>query len=178
MPYTIFPISGNSGSNYTGVSQGGLAATASHYIAAYNSVNQSNHGQQPFERNAILALMPRSNPQSGSATHLPLTAFSTGEGKTASAPQLVPLSEGRVAVLWEVFRLDASRRTSYAHTQYLVLDAMSTPLGSVQSCNLRISTTYPAVYLNGQLFAPNPFFQQANRQNHIYINRFDLSMFM
>ena len=174
--YALTAIPGSSGANYTGVTQGGLAATESHYIVAYNTIDQRQHGQMPFERNAVLALLPRSNPQSG-FTYLNLTDFPTGSSKTASAPQLVPLPDGRVVVLWEVFERYQGVRTEYMETRYVVLNGAGEFLGDIQSCNRRISAAYPAVFLNGQLLAPNLFSQYPDEQSHLYINRIDLSMF-
>ena len=174
--YPMTAIPGNVGANYTGVTQGGLAMTESHYVAAYNTIDQRQHNQQSFERNAVLAFLPRSNPQSG-FTYRSLTEFPTGSGKTASAPQLVPLPEGRVAVLWEIYQRGSnSWNNNYVETQYVVLSGAGELLGSVQSCNLRISARYPITYLNGKLLAPQVFFQETDYQNHIYINHFDLSM--
>ena len=174
--YAMTALPGSNGANYTGVTQGGLAATESHYIAAYNTIDQRHHAQQPLERNAVLALLSRSSPQSG-FTYLPLTDFATGSAKTASAPQLVPLPGDRVAVLWELFEREQGVRTVYLETRYVVLDGAGSFLGSVQSCNRRISADYPVVFLHGQLLAPNPYFMPNETLNHIQINRIDLSMF-
>jgi len=174
--YTVFDIPGSSGDNYTGVTQGGLSMTDSHYVTAFNTIDQRYHSQMPFERNAILTLFSRSNPQ-GSATAINLTSFPSGSGKTASAPQLVSLPNGRVAALWEVYTLNAYRQAIYTETQYTVLGSSGELLGPIQSCNQRISAAYPVTFLHGQLLALNPLAYGAENQNRIYINTIDLSMF-
>ena len=176
--YAVFNIAGGHGDNTTGVTQGGLAATTSHYVAAYNTIDQRR--LDPYsERNAMLALLPRSNPQE--VTTLPLTAFPISSGKTASAPQLVPLPDGRVAVLWEICVLkdhpSGYPDIRYVETQYTVLDSSGTNLGSVQSSNQRICSVLPATFLNGQLLAPNPYYDDENNRYYIGINTIDLSMF-
>lgn len=168
---TLFSIPGITGDNFTGVTQGNLVMTNANYIVSYNTIDQI--GRSNTERNAFLALVPRSG-NSSAVTTIPLTNFTANSGKLATAPQLVALNVDRVAVLWEVHEHSTSYNLTDVQTYYVVVDANGKAVGPVQTTTRRILAEYPAAFVNGKLLAPAPITVGGAQ---IYINEFDLSMF-
>ena len=92
--------------NYTGAAVGGFMQSSTHYIIAYNTVDQSklseyweDYSGNPT-RNIHIAAVPKNALKDDSVRDFTLTDIADGD-PTAHAPQLVQLAEDRFAVLWQ-----------------------------------------------------------------------------
>ena len=90
--------------NATGAGLGGLAASATHYIAAGQSIDQtlSNVSLDRGQRNIFVSAVPKDSFAAGSVKTYWLTRYSADAENTTyvSTPHLVALRDGRSLVLW------------------------------------------------------------------------------
>jgi hypothetical protein len=131
--------------NYTGASVGGFAQSSTHYIIAYNSINQNkiadywNDYSDPYTRNIMVAAVPK-NDLSGTVTRYTVTNYAedTDKGQT---PYLVQTGTDAFALLWQ----------RGSQVNYRTLDKTGKPTGSIQSFEGALSDCEPVVR-NGKIY--------------------------
>ena len=137
----LMTFQGVSGQNDTGANLGGLVATATHYLVAGSSVDQSLEDiDLDFEqRNVFICAVPKTSFTADSVQTYWLTRYPAGVAEEnlqrVSTPHLVALPDGRALVLWT---LDD---TLY----YQFLAANGEPTGEVKSRTGRLSDCAPTV---------------------------------
>ena len=94
--------------NFTGVAVGGFEQSSTHYIAAYNTINQDKWYDlavgkhflySDSTRNVRIAAVPKDDLKTGSIKDIAVTNYPDGETR-AGNPYLVPLSDDRFLLLW------------------------------------------------------------------------------
>ncbi len=140
----LMTFRGETGDNTTGASLGGFAATASHFVAAGFSVDQTNENlsQGSAQRNIFISAVPKNDLSSSAVRTFWLTDYpSAGADKTyLSTPHLVSLSDGRLIVLWTVDD----------QVYFRFLNADGSPQGSTYSAPGALSDCVP-VEIDGAL---------------------------
>ena len=136
---TILPISGESGNNYTGVSVGGLTASASRYIVAGTSVDQS-HFDTSEQKNIFIASVPKNSPEDSSVSLRWITAYGEGSGIHVATPQLVRISGTQQLLLWS--ETDGNGEKTL---KYVFLKEDGSPSSDIQSADGRLSDCKPVI---------------------------------
>ena len=94
--------------NYTGVSVGGFVQSSTHYIVAYNTINQDrwyeiaeqkDRRSAETARNVRIAAVPKDDLQEDSVLHVNVTDY-PDDGVRASNPYLVPVGGDRFVLMW------------------------------------------------------------------------------
>ena len=131
----VLPIQGEIGDNRTGVSVGGLEATATSYLVAGCSVDQTGENHRNGVRNIFVTSTP-ANDFTQAATEVRwMTSFEEEDLGGASNPYLVKLGEDRLLLLWE----------AQGELQYGVLDGTGKLQGTIYHASGRLSDCQPVV---------------------------------
>jgi len=131
----VLPIQGEIGDNRTGVSVGGLEATATSYLVAGCSVDQMGENHQNGVRNIFVTSTP-ANDFTQAATEVRwMTSFEEEDLGGASNPYLVKLGEDRLLLLWE----------AQGELQYGFLDGTGKLQGTIYHASGRLSDCRPVV---------------------------------
>lgn len=131
----VLPIQGELGDNRTGVSVGGLEATATSYLVAGCSVDQTGENNLSGVRNVFVTSTPANDfTQAATEVHW-MTAFEEGDRGGASNPYLVKLEEDRLLLLWE----------AQGELQYGFLDGTGKLQGAICHASGRLSDCQPVV---------------------------------
>ncbi|MBR6719016.1 MAG: dockerin type I repeat-containing protein [Oscillospiraceae bacterium] len=129
--------------NFTGVSVGGFAQSSTHYLAAYNSIDQDNWyhlvttGEQfktEILKNIYVAAVPKNDLSDENVQTIPFTDYTDLED-TCGNPYLVPVGEDRFLLIW-------------AHRQevcYTFLDGAGNMTGEIYTAAGWLSDCEPVV---------------------------------
>ncbi len=94
--------------NYTGVSVGGFEKSSTHYLVAYNSINQDNWHDLAVSRNyefsetvrnVYVAAVPKDQLSTANVKTIPITAYAEGESSGGN-PYLIPAGDDRFLLMW------------------------------------------------------------------------------
>ncbi len=134
----IFPIPGTSGANATGVMIGDLFVNSAGYLLTMNSIDHSaamsydNFGIEGAEyqnRDAWIAFAKKNSKE----TKFNCLAKYHGSGKTASAPTLTPLSDGKFIAMWSVSENGYGAQNAGGEVYFSVIDKNGDILKSASS---------------------------------------------
>lgn len=138
---TLLKIPGEVGANQTGVSIGGFEITDNNYMVAINTVDQSQvtgydsyniQGLEIQERDAVLLISPIGSTSNSKVKQVYLTDY-VGRRKSAGAPFIVPLGDGRYMIMWQEFAYEAGRTSAdSAGVRYVVVDEDGRAEGSAK----------------------------------------------
>ena len=125
----VFPIKGNVGGVYTGVSLGGIAVSDQYYLTVGNSVPQVDPYNSGVTRNIFVTATSR---EDTSKTEIYwLTNFSTSEKVAVSTPHLVKIDDNRMLVLYTV---DNTINYVYLNGEGKTTSKIYTMEGSLSDC--------------------------------------------
>ena len=125
----VFPIKGNVGGVYTGVSLGGIAVSDQYYLTVGNSVPQVDPYNSGVTRNIFITATSR---EDTSKTEIYwLTNFSTSEKVAVSTPHLVKIDDNRMLVLYTV---DNTINYVYLNGEGKTTSKIYTMEGSLSDC--------------------------------------------
>ena len=143
----LLSIPGPTGANCTGVTVGGFEVTPNNYLVAINKVDHNKvtgytsyvlEGLERDERDVVLLLAPRNNPDSSKVKTIKLTDY-VNHNMGGSTPYLVKISDNKYVVLWEEYRytpVDYGYGTYYSPettgVRYVVIDGDGNKLTNVQ----------------------------------------------
>lgn len=138
---TLLKIPGEVGANQTGVSIGDFEITDNNYMVAINTVDQSQvtgydsyniQGLEIQERDAVLLISPIGSTSNSKVKQVYLTDY-VGRRKSAGAPFIVPLGDGRYMIMWQEFAYEAGRTSAdSAGVRYVVVDEDGRAEGSAK----------------------------------------------
>ncbi|MDO4308131.1 MAG: Ig-like domain-containing protein [Eubacteriales bacterium] len=138
---SVFGFRGETGQNYTGASMGGLEYSASHYLAAGNSVLQDEAWSDHSVRNIFVTSTARNLKNSFSSSSKWITNYTEASGISASTPQLVKLGSDSFLLLWaqmEGYSLNGK-------ISYVFLDGAGNVTSSIYTKEGYLSDCKPAV---------------------------------
>jgi len=145
----VCSLGGNASEEYTGVAVGGFEVSGSHYLVAYQSVDQKNdfHGNC---RNIYLGKVPRSDFAQPYVQNERITSYVSSDFGSVSNPILVKLSNNSFVMLWEKYDLkqasDTNPDAKGTNTlQFIKLDAAGNHSEGVQTVNGSLSDCQPIV---------------------------------
>lgn len=110
---TMFAIPGDAGANETGVTVGGFEMTSSHYLTAITTIdhskvtkytNNSIEGLVRDQRNIVICSLHRKYNSGDTAKQIVIGKY-IGTNTNPSSPQLLKISNDKLAVLWGEFSL-------------------------------------------------------------------------
>ena len=153
----IFPIPGASGANATGVMIGDLQATSTGYLLSMNSIDHSvavsydNFGIEGAEyqnRDVWIAFSKKNSKE----TKFNCLAKYHESGKTASAPTLTPLSDGKFIAMWSVFENRYGAQNAGGEVYFSVIDKNGDILKSASSLpGARLGKDFAPILADGRL---------------------------
>ena len=132
--------------NYTGASVGGFEQSSTHYIIAYNSIDQANIYSDwqdfgdPYTRDIYIAAVPKNSLQDSSVARYKLSDYPEGSEK-AQTPFLIRIGTDAFAVLWQQDNT----------VNYTTIDNTGNPSGNVYSMYGNLSDCQP-VLKNNKLY--------------------------
>ena len=145
--------------NYTGVSVGGFVQSSTHYIAAFNSINQDEWRKSadgtcicgcPYlcpdkkfyqdTRNVMIAAVPKDGATEENIVTYQLTDYAVGE-ESVHCPHITPIGDDRFLLLWQ-----------HENTlSYVILDATGAAESEVYTMEGELSDCEP-VYSGGKVY--------------------------
>lgn len=138
---TLLKIPGEVGANQTGVSIGDFEITDNNYMVAINTLDQSLvtgydsydiYGLEIQERDAVLLISPIGNTSTSKVKQVYLTDY-VGSRKSAGAPYIVPLDDGRYMIMWQEFAYEDGRTSADSvGVRYVVVDEDGRAEGSAK----------------------------------------------
>lgn len=138
---TLLKIPGEVGANQTGVSIGDFEITDHNYMVAINTLDQSLvtgydsyniQGLEIQERDAVLLISPIGNTSTSKVKQVYLTDY-VGNRKSAGAPYIVPLGDGRYMIMWQEFAYEDGRTSADSvGVRYVVVDEDGRAEGSAK----------------------------------------------
>ena len=137
----IFNISGRTGDNFTGVSIGGFEQSSTHYLVAFNTIDQKKASfNNPNKRIIYL---------SGTSKNLATTkdvfiADYTNSKLASTTPTLVKITDDRFIVLWQEYTED-----KIGNLKYVYVNEQGKKTSSIYTAsNMELSTVQPIVKNN------------------------------
>ena len=134
-PFRSFSFTGNIGQNYTGATLGGLAVSASSYMAAGSSVDQNNFDSSRTRNIYVVTV----NKSTGDTDVKWLTSYAEGT-ESAGNPYLIKMTDNKFMVLW----------SRGGVTNYAVVDGEGNLKGKIRTLKANLSDCKP-VYNGGKL---------------------------
>lgn len=148
----VCSLGGNANEEYTGAAVGGFEISGSHYLAAFQSVDQKNdfHGNG---RNIYLGKVPRSDFAQPYVQTERITSYTSSDFGSVSNPILVKVSNNSFVMLWEKYDLkqasDTNPDAKGTNTlQFIKLDGAGNHPEGVQTVNGSLSDCQPLVIGN------------------------------
>lgn len=142
-------LEGGVSETYTGAAAGGFEVSSSHYLVAYQSVDQKGdfHGNG---RNIYLSKIPRSDFAGPYVQNEKITTYTSSEFGSVSNPVLVKLSNNSFVMLWEKYDLtkvsDTDPNSKGTNTiQFIKLDNAGNHPEGIQSVSGSLSDCQPIV---------------------------------
>ena len=135
--------------NYTGVAVGGFVQSSTHYIVAYNTINQDRwyeiaEKRDPYKaetaRNIRIAAVPKDDLQADSILNVNVTDY-PDDGVKADNPFLVPVGGDRFLLMW----------TQGEMLHYVFVDGTGALSGKEYETEGQLSDCEPVVS-NGKLY--------------------------
>ena len=145
-------LQGNASEEYTGAAVGGFEVSESHYLVAYQSVDQKAdfHGNG---RNIYLSKIPRADYEQPFVQSERITSYTSSDFGSVSNPILVKLSNNSFVMLWEKYDLKQASDTNpdgkgTNTIQFVKLDGTGNHMESVQTASGSLSDCQPIVIGN------------------------------
>lgn len=151
----LFKIPGDSDSEYTGVCAGGFEAAENNYLVAINSADHSkivkydNPARDDRERDVFLIAAEKDDVAAENVRLVRLTDYA-GAGGLASVPDLIKISDGFYAVLWEKFVYSGSD-AEYSSLNFAIVDENADVLKKGSYPGARLPKSGSPVFLDGKL---------------------------
>ena len=129
--------------NYTGVAVGGFVQSSTHYIVAYNTINQDNWydialsrktSMHETARNIKLAAVPKDDMYEESILNVDVTDY-PDDGVSAGNPYLVPIGGDRFLLIW----------TQGENLHYVFVDGTGALIGKEYETEGHLSDCEPVV---------------------------------
>ena len=142
-------FAGGTGLNATGASVGGLASSGDCYLAVCNTIIQDSQYKSRKTRNVVLTVTDKTT--MGSRGTVQLTNYPEGSPESASTPQIVPITDNRFLVLWNIMSSNQSSIPRPRHEiGYVFINGQGQPQGAVQTAAANLSDCQP-ILVNGQV---------------------------
>lgn len=143
----LLTFEGESGTNKTGASLGGLEYSSSSYLAAGNSVTQDDNWSSHTARNVYVAVTSRSDFSSSGTEIKWITDYDTDGTVTASTPQLVKLGSDSFLLMWTTTEYENSSVTYSKMTKlhYVYLDGAGDTTSEIYTVDGQLSDCQPIV---------------------------------
>lgn len=143
----LITFPGDVGMNYTGASLGGLEASSTHYLIAYNSVEQQFfYGSV---RNIFVAAVNKNSITQSAIQTRQLTQYSVSGGQSASNPILLKVSPDEFLLMWEIYNAgevdNVGGKPGTNTIQYVKLDGSGSPIGEIHTEKGKLSDCYPII---------------------------------
>lgn len=145
----VCSLEGSANEEYTGAAVGGFEVSDSHYLVAYQSVDQKGdfHGNC---RNIYLGKVPRSDFAQPYIQNERITNYTSSDFGSVSNPILVKVSNNSFVMLWEKYDLkqasDTNPDAKGTNTlQFIKLDGTGNHQESVQTVSGSLSDCQPIV---------------------------------
>lgn len=141
----FFPISGGVGDNVTGVSIGGFEQSPTHYLAAFNSVNQNKQYHRTDTRNVYLYGIPKDFSNKNDASIIETTiANYENTALSTTTPTIVKITDDKFVVLWQEYLDD-----KIGSLKYVYVNGQGKTTSSTHSAvDMELSTVQPIVKNN------------------------------
>lgn len=139
---SLFPISGNTGDNYTGVSVGGFEISSDKYIVVGNSVDQDSWTSSKTRNVFVSSITKDFTNTTGEALTKFITDYPEG-GKSAKTPVLAKINENRFLVLWSVS--NSSDFSDKERIYYIEIDGDGDIVGPIHTMKGHLSDCQPVL---------------------------------
>ncbi len=151
--YDLFPISGETGDNFTGVSVGGFEYSPTHYLAAITSVDQSDPKSSSRRSNVYVLAVDRNSLVSTTVTKI--TNYTSDKEIDACTPQLVKIDANNFLLLWN--EVNTKKISAYEpegdpkkvpNLKYTFLDGAGNQVSQVFSCDYAYLSDCKPIVMN------------------------------
>ena len=151
----LFKISGKVGANVTGVSVGGVEQSNSHYLVAFNSINQQNNytytsfeliGGDPSKRDIFVYAINKDFDNDHQEVVKTTIAKYAHLKTMATTPTLVKVNENRFVVLWQEYTVNDLSLNGAGDVKYVELNGRGETDSAIKTApNFLLSEVQPIV---------------------------------
>lgn len=135
-----FPIQGNYGDNYTGVSAGGFELSDENCLIAGNSVDQSSEEafSSSYQRNIFLTVTDKNFEKTNTIW---LTNYTDSSGITPKTPQIIKCDSDRFLIMWE----ESSKASGLTCVKMLTVNGSGNAVSDIKTADIRLSDCQPVM---------------------------------